>query len=104
MSGWSSPGRPGGRDPLRRDILRSVMSARKRIVIVQPNDAQRRFLLIPIRNAAATLNADVEPVFVGGFANLALEATYRQVDAADLIVVDATDATPAAMYVLGYVH
>jgi TIR domain len=80
------------------------MSARKRIVIVQPNDAQRRFLLIPIRNAAATLNADVEPVFVGGFANLALEATYRQVDTADLIVVDATDATPAAMYVLGYAH
>jgi TIR domain len=78
--------------------------ARKRIVIVQPDDAQRRLLLIPIKAAAATLKADVEPVFAGGFATSALEPIYRQVDNANLIVVDATDSSPAAMYVLGYAH
>lgn len=85
-------------------IFSVVVPARQRIVIVQPDEAQRRLLLIPIKAAAASLKADVEPVFAGGFASSALEPIYRQVDAANLIVVDATDSSPAAMYVLGYAH
>jgi hypothetical protein len=77
---------------------------RKKILIVQPDNPQLRLLLIEIGRVAAALKAEMKPVSTVAFANSALEQIYAEAEAASLIVVDVTDSSPAAMYLLGYAH
>jgi hypothetical protein len=77
---------------------------RKKILIVQPDHPRLNLFLIAMGQAAAALKAEMKPVSTAAFANSALEQLYAEAETASLIVVDVTDSSPAAMYLLGYAH
>src|ERR1039457_5727480 len=81
-------------------IILDMQTTRKRILVVQPGRAQDRLSFMFMEQATARV-ADVRCVSNLEFA---LEEIYEQVVTADLIVVDVTESSPAAMYVLGYPH
>jgi hypothetical protein len=81
-------------------IILDMQTTRKRILVVQPGRAQDRLSFMFMEQATARV-AEVRSVSNLEFA---LEEIYEQVVTADLIVVDVTESSPAAMYVLGYAH
>ncbi len=80
------------------------MANRTKILMVQPDRPLLRLHLMELRRAVSDQKLDLESVSTAAFANSALDEIYEQAEAAGLIVVDVTDSTSAAMYLLGYAH
>ncbi len=80
------------------------MANRTKILMVQPDRPLLRLHLMELRRAVSGQKLELESVSTAAFANSALDEIYEQAEAASLIVVDVTDSTAAAMYLLGYAH
>jgi hypothetical protein len=75
-------------------------TTRKKLLVVQPDRAQYRLSFMFMEQATANV---AEMRYVSNL-DVALEEIYEEVRTANLIVVDVTESSPAAMYVLGYAH
>ena len=74
------------------------MHPARAILVAQPDRPQSRLSFMFMKQAVAKL------AVLASVPNLALEEIYEAVERADLVVVDATESSPTALYVLGYAH